>query len=90
LKIKSLAAKAAAVGAGVLGLVGVAGAQAPASVVPITSSTLTAALSYVTSLFNDLQPFIVLVLGVPIAIWLISLAVGFVRRFARTGGGRRL
>lgn len=76
--------------AGVLGLVGIAGAtDAPASVIPVTSSTLTASLTYVTSLFNDLEPFIILVLGVPVAIWLITIAVGFVRRFASARGGRR-
>jgi len=61
----------------------------PESLLPITTSTLSAALGYVGVLFSDLTPFIILLLGVPIAIWLITIAVGFVRRFARVGGGRR-
>jgi len=75
-----------------LGMSGVAlaASPAPSSIIPVASSTLLAdAVSYVPVLFTDLFPLIALVVGVPVGFWIITKAIGLVRRNTTSGGGGR-
>lgn len=62
---------------------------APASLIPIASSTLfTASLSYIGTIFNDFLPYISIVVGVALAFWLIPKAISLVKRLLGAGGKR--
>jgi hypothetical protein len=62
---------------------------APPSLIPIASSSLFAAsLSYIPTIFNDLLPYISIVVGVVLAFWLIPKAIALVKRLLGAGGKR--
>ncbi len=60
------------------------------SIIPIASSTLLADMTaYVPTVFHDLLPIIAIIVGLPLAFWMISQVVGLAKRSFRTGGGRK-
>lgn len=60
------------------------------SIIPIASSTLLADMTaYVPTVFTDLLPIIAIIVGLPLAFWMVSQVIGLAKRSFRTGGGRR-
>lgn len=60
---------------------------APASLIPVASSSLFAAsLTYIGTIFNDFLPYISIVVGVALAFWLIPKAISLVKRLLGAGG----
>lgn len=59
------------------------------SILPVASSSLVADISaYPATLFNDLLPLLVLIIGIPFAFWVIYKVVGLAKRSFSTGGRR--
>jgi hypothetical protein len=58
------------------------------TIVSIDASFMSDAMAYVGQLWSDFSLPIILLLGVPIGFWIITKAVGFIRRFTSTGGRR--
>ncbi len=59
------------------------------SIIPIATSSLVADISaYPATLFNDLLPLLVLIIGLPLGFWVISKVIGLAKRSFATGGRR--
>jgi len=61
------------------------------SIIPIATSSLVADISqFPATLFNDLLPLLVLIVGVPFGFWVIYKVVGLAKRSFSTGGRRAI
>lgn len=58
----------------------------PSSIITIPTSTPSDLLAYLGAITTDLWPVLLLVLGIPFGIWVLSMVISFFRRQTRVGG----
>ena len=52
-------------------------------IIEITNGFVTSSLAYVAQIFSDVSPLLYLVVGLPVAFWIINKTIGLVRGRAR-------